>query len=514
MARSSKSTTTAVSSSTAATTRSKAKQSASSTGAPAQHNQSSRKGKKSWRKNVDIEDVEKGLEEMRKEERVVGKALQKQKDEDLFVIDTKGDDEIRKTVPKFSSLNLTSTKILSQRSAVPAIISRVTSSSNSKKRKSPSSSAPLTKEDKERLLSIAKRPRKGPFNAIMDPNEYKPGENAMRLGLSEAVKQSGGYDPWGGIESGGVTIIEPSGGSAGKATVEDEADEEAAPMLIDSSNADDGFAPPLPIAPKPPKHKKVPSARSLIALPSVSTPHAGASYNPPEEAHRELLIKAAEAEEKRVRELEKMGEVKKRIELLKEEGKFGDDDVDESEGVPAGMKVQILSDDEGEEKESDDEDGKAEKKKKVASRKTKVQKNKAAKVLEQKRLLAEKASIKKLLSSIDQAKSLRKTLSAAERKREEELEAKRLQKLEELKTKGLAGMKLGKHRVPESEMEVQVGEDLSENLRGLKPEGNLFRDRFQSLQQRALIEPRALVLPKKRRHRVVEYEKHAWKKFE
>jgi nucleolar protein 53 len=47
----------------------------SSTGAPAQHNQSSRKGKRAWRKNVYIEDVEEGLEGMRVEERVTGLIL-------------------------------------------------------------------------------------------------------------------------------------------------------------------------------------------------------------------------------------------------------------------------------------------------------------------------------------------------------------------------------------------------------------------------------------------------------
>ena len=83
---------------------------------------------------------------------------------------------------------------------------------------------------------------------------------------------------------------------------------------------------------------------------------------------------------------------------------------------------------------------------------------------------------------------------------------------EKLKKQGLAGQKLGKHKVPESNVIVQLGEDLTESLRGLKvctschpfrsckliynpqPEGNLFRDRFQSLQQRALIEPRVPVV--------------------
>ena len=83
---------------------------ASAVGAPAQHNQSSRKGKKAWRKNVDIEDLEEKLESLREEERTLGcvsffsshhhysqvyhsSTLQKKTDSELFVVDTKGDDK-------------------------------------------------------------------------------------------------------------------------------------------------------------------------------------------------------------------------------------------------------------------------------------------------------------------------------------------------------------------------------------------------------------------------------------
>jgi nucleolar protein 53 len=38
-----------------------------SPGAPQQHKQSSRKGKKAWRKNVDVSDIQEGLEEVRDE---------------------------------------------------------------------------------------------------------------------------------------------------------------------------------------------------------------------------------------------------------------------------------------------------------------------------------------------------------------------------------------------------------------------------------------------------------------
>jgi nucleolar protein 53 len=38
-----------------------------SPGAPQQHKQPSRKGKKAWRKNVDVTEIQEGLEEVREE---------------------------------------------------------------------------------------------------------------------------------------------------------------------------------------------------------------------------------------------------------------------------------------------------------------------------------------------------------------------------------------------------------------------------------------------------------------
>lgn len=94
--------------------------------------------------------------------------------------------KVRKPFPRYSSAQLTSTKILARRSAVPAVVSRILAS---KKRK-----PILSREDKERLLCIAKRPRKGPLNSVMDPSEYAPGSSVF--GISEAVRKSGTYDPW------------------------------------------------------------------------------------------------------------------------------------------------------------------------------------------------------------------------------------------------------------------------------------------------------------------------------
>ena len=76
---------------------------------------------------------------------------------------------------------------------MPAVFSRSTSSLNPDKRKSH-----ISHEEKSRLLRIGKRPRKGPFNSVIDPLEF--GSGSATLELSEAVKASGTYDPW--IENG------------------------------------------------------------------------------------------------------------------------------------------------------------------------------------------------------------------------------------------------------------------------------------------------------------------------
>lgn len=101
---------------------------------------------------------------------------------------------MKKTHRRFHASDLTAAKILTQRSAVPAVFSRPTPSNPNNKR-----SRPVSREDKDRLLRIAKRPRKGPFNTILDHTEPGAGSSAVG-GLSEAVLNSGAYDPWNMVE--------------------------------------------------------------------------------------------------------------------------------------------------------------------------------------------------------------------------------------------------------------------------------------------------------------------------
>ncbi|KAH8112822.1 tumor suppressor protein Gltscr2 [Phellopilus nigrolimitatus] len=435
------------------------------TGSPAQHAQPSRKGKKAWRKNVDIGEVETNMEEMRTEERETGSKLQSKANDELFQIDVKGDDKVRKSLPKFNKLQLSYNKVLAERSAVSAVYSRP--STSSKKR-------PLVShEEKSRLLRIAKRKRLGPLNSIVDHTEL--GQGSAILEPSHAVKESGKYNVW---------------------TAEKDAAHEE-----DISAEKRDFL--LPLVEKPAiKPPQVPDPRATILLAAVVAPHAGASYNPPAEAHQELLRRANDKAEKQEKTHERYVSIKNRMDAArKTQAK------DVQPGIPLGMAVDGDAGANDEATEGEDEGAETPVSSKASVRKTQQQRRKASKLQAEKRALAERAAKKRFLGSLSTLKALRTSVDKSLSRHGQVRLQRRLVLQEKLRQSGLAGSRLGKHI-------VQLGEDLSESLRGLKVEGNLFRDRFLSLQHRALLEPRVPVLPKRRRPKMKEVEKFAWKRFE
>ncbi|KAJ9064844.1 hypothetical protein DSO57_1026056 [Entomophthora muscae] len=80
--------------------------------------QPSRKGKKSWRKNIDLTTVEKSLEEKEKDLITYGPSISETADNDLFKIDVKGDGE------KAAKALSTRDRLLAKRSAVTALMGR------------------------------------------------------------------------------------------------------------------------------------------------------------------------------------------------------------------------------------------------------------------------------------------------------------------------------------------------------------------------------------------------------
>ena len=104
------------------------------------------------------------------------------------------------------------------------------------------------------------------------------------------------------------------------------------------------------------------------------------------------------------------------------------------------------------------------------------------------------AQSKQLNQTFRQLPAMRKSIDKASTLRSQVIAARAEARDKKIRA-GLAGIKVGKNVVgPGGEVDVQLGEELSDSFRGLKPEGNLFKDRFTSLQHRALIEPRKPVM--------------------
>ncbi|KAL7409945.1 ribosome biogenesis protein Nop53/GLTSCR2 [Mrakia frigida] len=450
----------------------------SSVGAPKKSGKSSRKTKSSWRKAIDISDITAGLEEKRAEERVTGSTAASKKNEDLFMVDTTGDADI-KPPPRPKKL-LKSQQILAERSAHPAVFARPSSAL-------PSAKKHLTQDQKDRLRRITRRDVKGPFGAVVDRDPTHWGEGSA---LFNGIQGGQEYDAW--VEAGGLLKFD-------------------AP--VGEWDGPREFAHQKKI--KTPKSLQKGQLQSRPDVPAVPLPPTGQSYNPTQAAHQELLRKAHETEVARLEEEANNRAIKDRMLQARKDIREADGP---SEEFVFGMQVDLPKDGDDEEEAEGSQAGEEEdsswKDKKRPERKTKQQRRKADKVaadaakrdllVQSKHLTQTFRSLPSIRKSIDKSSTLRSQVIAARAEaRDKKLRA------------GLAGVKVGKNVVGAGgEVDVQLGEELSDSFRGLKPEGNLFKDRFTSLQHRALIEPRKPVQPKRRALAFKEYEKHAWKRFE
>ncbi|KAI5451841.1 hypothetical protein NCC49_001485 [Naganishia albida] len=458
----------------------KGKASAASTsaiGAPAQYNQTNRKGKKAWRKNIDIQPEEQALEKVREIETILGPKADKSTGA-AFIIDVEGDAEIRRKVK--SRPVLKSLAVLSQRSAMPALTAKVSKPQNSTERvhKQPK----LSVEDKERLLRIA---RKGAVRAL----------DGMGMGSASLATK--------GVEAVDLKDVWGADGVAKEDVVPPKPEEWGYEARLTE------LKPHAPVTYA--RHRELQTA--LTTDKSVPIPDSGISYNPKLESYQALLDQAVQQEMDR---LEKEQQQEARIEKFRQLAKLNA--LPTERGVAPGMTV-AAGDKEALATEGLDAEEGAEVfhemlKIKASQRKTQADRNRIARRKAAEQQIKQAREAKRLRAHLASLPSLQ-AQAEARVKAEAAAEERRKAREAELRRKGMVpGQRVGKHFVQSKDVEVQLGDDLSENLRELKPEGNLFRDRFQSLQQRALIEPRVRQMPTKRVLRVKEYEKHDFKRFD
>ncbi|KAG0333990.1 hypothetical protein BG000_008745, partial [Podila horticola] len=150
----------------------------------------SRKGKKAWRKNVDIADIEENLSELRDEERTTGGKVHQSSNDALFTLDTKGDGKVIKELRKNRPLKMD--EILAERSKIPAVSGRTRTASVAVPLDTTGlkANAKISKSEKARLLAMIRKKT----SASLFADTKKP---LGRSGMTDAVKAAGKFDAWG-----------------------------------------------------------------------------------------------------------------------------------------------------------------------------------------------------------------------------------------------------------------------------------------------------------------------------
>lgn len=429
----------------------KGKASAASTsaiGAPAQYNQTNRKGKKAWRKNIDIQPEEQALEKVREIETILGPKADKSTGA-AFIIDVEGDAESTsvcyrvETYTNFSSPVrrkvksrpvLKSLAVLSQRSSMPALTAKVSKPQNSTERvhKQPK----LSVEDKERLLRIA---RKGAVRAL----------DGMGMGSASLATK--------GVEAVDLKDVWGADGVAR---------EDVAPPKPEEWGYEARLTELKPHAPVTyARHRELQTA--LTTDKSVPIPDSGISYNPKLESYQALLDQAVQQEMDR---LEKEQQQEARIEKFRQLAKLNA--LPTERGVAPGMTV-AAGDKEALATEGLDAEEGAEVfhemlKIKASQRKTQADRNRIARRKAAEQQIKQAREAKRLRAHLASLPSL-KAQAEARIKAEAAAEERRKAREAELRRKGMVpGQRVGKHFVQSKDVEVQLGDDLSENLRELK----------------------------------------------
>ncbi|KAL7754327.1 hypothetical protein RI367_000308 [Sorochytrium milnesiophthora] len=212
--------------------------------------QTSRKGKKAWRRNVDITEEERGMDVLREDVRLGVSA--DAAPEDLFVLDTTGDDQVRQR--EFGKKRLRVDEILQPQSGVPALSTKPIKPAPAKptRKLSPNETAKLNKA----LEQVKKRARTaGDKTAPADP-------------AAEAAKR---FSIWGEEEAAAV------------------------PAPVPASQQQPQYKAPITM-------RKVPLVKQIT--PGVQVDDAGLSYRPDPQAHQSLLQAAINEEVKRIMTLE------------------------------------------------------------------------------------------------------------------------------------------------------------------------------------------------------------------
>ena len=437
----------------------------SSNGQPAQPTQSSRKGKKAWRKNIDLTSTEAFLQDQ-------SHPLRQTASDVLFVEDRSGQETLLARQAR-SKKPLKSLEILQNSYGHSALAPA---------RKQRQTGPAVDKQLESRLRKMVGRQRvttKGDAKAIAQQS-------------SDVVNKSLGsvYDVWGEATASD---------SKGK-----EKQQEWIPATVSKPSIN------LPKTLRRDDYNNLASS-----LPAIDLPHPGSSYNPTLEAHEALIHEAYEIE-KVLEQTEQMDQAErekwqaKLATIVAREAELRSQADDELKRY-RGMDLDVDSDSSADESSLSEGETRVAK---DAKRKTRAQRARAKRARAQQSEAARRKQARIDAATLLHLPALQRRQARLAHARQSATLLRRQHKAALVAKHGLTGNKVGKHTVPQPKVDVQLPDELSESLRTLKPEGNLFRDRYVRLQVKGKVEPRVRQsLSGKGRKKVKTYETHDYKKF-
>ncbi|KAG2429911.1 hypothetical protein HXX76_010691 [Chlamydomonas incerta] len=514
----------------------------------------SRKGKKAWRKNIDATEVEEFLTEQTYQQRR-GPAAQELKDDQLFFVDKSADVDgatavaegkrpAKRRREEAAAKPLKAQQIIDQAHKAKAVTLAPP------QRKPTPASAAAVAELVAASAAAATSGKKAAAQQAKTARAIAAAAAAKARAAAGGAKRRHPLDLWADEDAGGgededdggaapgpgsralalangrvekktkrTTQRGARGGASGSSgsvalTTVRKAMGPSAPALRRSRSP-----PPLPAA-----ARKVLGAKAAAGPRAVAPDLPGCSFNPDHEQHQDALavLVAAELKKELTRELrpeappeeveaEADGRPLTELERLQVEVEE-DDEEDEGEeqagGAAADPNAIAIEEEDGEEEaggsgSGDEAGGEARTKKGRTEKKTKKDRNKEAR---RKALEAELSGRKALKAQRRELQTLRdveQELAATEEERE--LKRQRLAALRAEKA-AVEPPRLGKLRFEAPAVAVLTSDQKTGSLRQVVPCSMLAADRFKSLQQRGLVEPRK-PQPFKERRRKVQYEK-------
>ncbi|KAI9781630.1 MAG: hypothetical protein M1839_005847 [Geoglossum umbratile] len=426
---------------------------ASITQPPRQFKQPSRKGKRAWRKHVDITEVQEGLEAVR-DEIIAGGVIAEKPSEELFAIDTTGDKVVAKEYRR-GHKPLKADEILAARSAVPPVDSR--------KRSSRVTDGVLEHSSKKRRGEVS-------FRELQRIRRIAYGGESVPKDVVK-IPEAKILDPW--MDGSGDVV----------------ATQDPRFSFLES---------PKPVRePKTLKQSPISLAANGKEVPAVRKPDPGISYNPAFKDWDELLVKEGEkeveAEKRRLREAEEERRMLEIVAAAAEEEDTANSDQESTEEPETGVVEEAWL------------------ARKRSERKTQAQRNKIKRRREAEKKALWEAQMKGKAIQAAEIRKIQKAIEAKERARAEEA-AKGGVAIGEGDDRVLRRRRFGKIPIAEPPLELVLPDELQESLRLLKPEGNLLKERFRNVLVRGKLETRRPITQWKKKRRSIT-EKWSYKDF-